>query len=251
MIHENTDGARIAVRRLAVYCAGAMASLAVSAAAVDAGAAVLVVGGPGDSNTGNAFPFGGWRNGWGPEYQQVYAASDFAGPIRITALQFYNYNYHFAGEASPPGTFKISLSTTASGVNGLDSVNLSNNYGADQKVVYDATLPSVALGVLELSFTRSFDYNPGLGNLLVSVYSTDTTPLSSASIYFDSLNFGNGAGLFSRAFHNDVPNNSIGWGLVTGFVTSPVPEPTTWTSLLIGFGLAGAGLRRRRSAVAV
>uniref|UniRef100_UPI00286B0922 PEPxxWA-CTERM sorting domain-containing protein n=1 Tax=Phenylobacterium sp. TaxID=1871053 RepID=UPI00286B0922 len=36
----------------------------------------------------------------------------------------------------------------------------------------------------------------------------------------------------------------------TGFVTasiSAVPEPVTWTMMILGFGLAGSALRRRRA----
>ena len=29
-----------------------------------------------------------------------------------------------------------------------------------------------------------------------------------------------------------------------------VPEPATWALMIMGFGLAGAGLRRRRTAIA-
>ena len=36
---------------------------------------------------------------------------------------------------------------------------------------------------------------------------------------------------------------------VAGFGTA-VPEPTTWALMIAGFGLAGAGLRRRRTVIA-
>jgi hypothetical protein len=31
------------------------------------------------------------------------------------------------------------------------------------------------------------------------------------------------------------------------YTPSGVPEPSTWLSMILGFGLVGAGLRRRRS----
>ena len=34
------------------------------------------------------------------------------------------------------------------------------------------------------------------------------------------------------------------------FDTTPVPEPTTWALMIMGFGTAGAMLRRRRTVVA-
>lgn len=39
-----------------------------------------------------------------------------------------------------------------------------------------------------------------------------------------------------------------GFGITQGFATGGVPEPTTWALMLGGLGLAGAALRRRRTA---
>ena len=56
-----------------------------------AAAAGVVVGAPGDPGTGNCYPFG---CGYTPsEYQQVYVAGDFSGPITISEISFYNHNY--------------------------------------------------------------------------------------------------------------------------------------------------------------
>ena len=43
---------------------------------------------------------------------------------------------------------------------------------------------------------------------------------------------------------HDTPDG--GWGTPVGYV----PEPSTWAMMILGFGAAGASLRRRRSAVA-
>jgi hypothetical protein len=44
----------------------------------------------------------------------------------------------------------------------------------------------------------------------------------------------------------------LGAGTAVSFVqqqfASAVPEPATWASMVLGLGLAGAGLRRRRRA---
>jgi hypothetical protein len=37
---------------------------------------------------------------------------------------------------------------------------------------------------------------------------------------------------------------------IGGFATAPIPEPATWTMMILGFGMAGAAVRRRRSMLA-
>ena len=42
---------------------------------------------------------------------------------------------------------------------------------------------------------------------------------------------------------------SIGGTLSPAQVVAAVPEPGTWAMLIVGFGIAGAGLRRRKTKV--
>jgi hypothetical protein len=56
------------------------------------------------------------------------------------------------------------------------------------------------------------------------------------------------AALHDRAYLN-IHSSFAPGGEIRGFLTA-VPEPTTWALMLAGFGLAGAGLRLRRRAVA-
>jgi PEP-CTERM motif len=53
----------------------------------------------------------------------------------------------------------------------------------------------------------------------------------------------------------DVPKGAsvtTAWGVFDNFVTAPVPEPSTWTMMLVGFaGLAFAGYRRSRRAASI
>jgi hypothetical protein len=55
---------------------------------------------------------------------------------------------------------------------------------------------------------------------------------------------GHANGLYS------VGGSSQGFGFAQGFATGGVPEPAAWALMIGGFGLAGAMLRRRRSALA-
>ncbi len=70
--------------------------LVVAAAAVMAMAtpskADVIVGQPADSGAGNCIPFG-CTIAWTSEYQQIYAASQFSGPITITNLEFFNTQF--------------------------------------------------------------------------------------------------------------------------------------------------------------
>lgn len=57
-----------------------------------------------------------------------------------------------------------------------------------------------------------------------------------------------GIGAISLAFFS--PDDAQGNRWAVDNVASAVPEPATWGMLMIGFGVAGAALRRRRTAVA-
>ena len=69
-----------------------------------------IIGNPPDANTGNCFPFG-YARFWPPQYQQVYASSDFPGPFTIHGLTFYN-TQRLAKNGFNRGTYTISLSST-------------------------------------------------------------------------------------------------------------------------------------------
>lgn len=73
----------------------------------------VIVGLPADSNAGNCFQFGcdySHSNGGSPEYQQVYTASQFTGPITITDLEFFNTQIDEGATSMNSGNWTISLS---------------------------------------------------------------------------------------------------------------------------------------------
>jgi hypothetical protein len=192
-----------------------------------------LVGAP--ATGGNCFPFS-CVLGASTRYQQVYAASNFAGPLTIMGIDFFTSH---AGNLNS-GTFNFFLSTTTAPVNGL-STDMATNVGADQQLFGSFVLaggPSPAT----LSFTGAgFSYNPALGNLLLDI---QITGITGGSAYMQSRN-GDAGGAFSRM--HDFGSGFEDWGLVTEFhgAQTVVPEPATM--LLLGSGLLGlATLRHRR-----
>lgn len=225
-----------------------LAGAAIAAAcAAGAQAGTYIVGA--GANSGNCFPFGCTRIGSGYAstlYQQVYASSDFGGPLSITGLTFYDSN--FPSSPLNSGTYTISLSTTSAQVDNLNTTNFAQNIGADNAVLFSGALPSLTPGgSFTLPFTGAFNYNPSNGNLLVNV---DISGPVDGNAYLNSY-AGDANGIFSRA-DNFGSAFYTGYGLETGFVTlaGGVPEPATWAMMLVGLGGLGVAMRSRRRRVA-
>ena len=73
---------------------------------------------------------------------------------------------------------------------------------------------------------NAFTYDPSKGNLLVDISVAYTG--GGGTIYFDAMN-GDANGLFSKA--DNYGSGFAGFGLVTGFSTTAVPEPGTLSLL--------------------
>jgi hypothetical protein len=186
---------------------------------------------------GNEYPFGSTI----PAYQQVYAATDFSGPIVISGITFFNTT-NPAGSIDP-ATYQIELSTTSAAVNGL-SATFASNYGSDNTTVFDGILSGSASPSFTIP-TTSFQYNPSMGNLLLTIFQTGSTQTS--TVFLDAYSTDSG-GLFSRTYSfsgTTGANGEDGWGLVTEF--DAVPEPSTYAMLIAGFGLLVIRFRGRRA----
>ncbi len=174
-------------------------------------------------------------------YQQVYGGSAFgSSPLTLTAVRF------FGDESFPSAivgaTYSLRLSTTSRAVGALDA-SFDSNLGADNTVVYAAavaTTPLSAGAAFQFTFVTPFVFDPGAGNLLLDVTSTDLAVQPGAR-FLDAT----GNPLTSRM----AESGGGAFGLRTQFVaTSTVPEPATW--MLLGTGLLAVGgcTRRRRRA---
>jgi hypothetical protein len=218
------------------------ALLVLSLSAFGPGAVAQTIGGPGDPNSGNEYPFGYPV----PEYQQVYASSNFATPLDITGITFFNTQYNSGSIDS--ANYQIELSTTSAAVNGLSNT-FANNLGADNTTVFDGTLSGSANPSFTIP-TSLFHYDPAAGNLLLTIIQTGSTGAS--TVFLDADN-GDAGGVFSRKYSlsstttADNAGFDSNWGLVTRFDSSAVPEPGAY-AVFGSLGLAGAAfLRRKRS----
>ena len=120
------------------------------------------------------------------------------------------------------GSFGVLSQTvaTVSGATYAYSFALRNNGGPDN--AFEASLGGTAFGP---SFTNS-------GPFGYTVFSgTVVAPTSNA--------------LLSFSFRQD-PNF---WNFDNASLISAVPEPATWGLMILGFGMVGASVRRRRSVV--
>jgi hypothetical protein len=89
------------------------------------------------------------------------------------------------------------------------------------------TFRALCGGVLRFILSTPFTYNPADGNLLMNVGSPEDEELD--FLQLDARN-GTAVGLFSRAVTPGFGDAAsfVGWGLVTGFSTASIPEPSTW-----------------------
>src|SRR5215831_9506820 len=114
----------------------------------------------------NAFPFGCGStcsgNVYLGEYQQIYAASAFSGPITITQVAFET----LAPGGSLSDTFSLSLGTTSA-----TPASPGSNYAANRRPDFTGvfsgtvTVPSLGSGTFDfiINLTTPFTYNPASG----------------------------------------------------------------------------------------
>lgn len=207
------------------------AAVACCAAAVVSPAQALVIG---TADTSNSYPFG--ASGGGYYYQQVYSAASFAAPTSINLITFYN---SLSPSTNTPltDTFTLYLSTTKGAVSTFDTTNMTYPDGTFTQV-FSGKLGALVNGRLDIVLSQAFNYDPTAGNLVLTVKDFD---------------LGSGGNLFLDADKNVGTTNmhinynyDFNQGLVTGFNdVAAVPEPATWAMMIVGFGLAGAAMRRK------
>jgi hypothetical protein len=99
------------------------------------------------------------------------------------------------------------------------------------------------------------DLGQGVAPLTAALAGAGTEDLAAAvgtpgaaGLVFPLLAPGGGPGGFGAAPGGENPVSPPGGGPVVVTPVSPVPEPSTWITMLLGFAAVGLGLRRRRAA---
>lgn len=220
-------------------------ALVVAAMLASAGSAKAVIIGSNDG--GNCYPFSCFASDdiGGTTYQQVYAASEFSGPLLISSISVF---LNSAGEMDD-ANYTITLSTTSAAVGGLDPT-WANNIGGDATVFGTYTVSGSMPAVLTFTGTP-FAYDPGMGNLLMQV---DVNFLTTAHSYESFFQADYTGAVTSRlwAYGGSSVGDTGTGALVTEFNgDAVVPEPASMAIWGLGaLGCALAAYRRRKLRVA-
>ncbi len=210
----------------------------------------------GNANEGNCYPFSCAATDGVTQYQQQYNGSAFSGPLTFNTLQFgtnYTYGPHSGipyGPTLDSASYNVSFYLSNAGYAGL-SGDLASNLGTFLGKLGTFTLGGSLSSVLSLS-GNTITYDPSQGHLLMNVDIFDVTHTQSEyGAYQNFFNADSDSAVVNRAWAGtygySYATGSVGDALQTTFALVPAaPEPATWVMMVLGFGLAGAALRRRR-----
>ena len=177
-------------------------------------------------------------------YQQAYDSSLFSGKVNISAVEFHVAirNTWEAGNQ-----YRMTIGIASNGVNALTTA-LDSNF-LSSEVFETKSFSGTAATNSWLGFFGDFDYDPTLGDLLISIDRIAGSATYELGLWAAT---GDSGGEFSRAY-----NDPGGYGLyansnygnktrfeLNSLSVSEIPEPGSLA--LLGVGLAGLAVIRRR-----
>ena len=188
----------------------------------------------GVANSGNCLPWSCSGLLGLTDYQQVYAATAFSGPMWIGSVRFFdtqNPGAVFSGQS-----FTVSFTTTASVTpSNITNANMAAN-AANSALFFSGILTGPATALI---YGAAYYYDPSQGNLLLDVQTTGTQG------DYSYLDLDQGGTSMGRAF-NGYEGFEHNFGLVTQFDGAQTVTPEPATIALLGTGLLGIGVIRRR-----
>lgn len=180
------------------------------------------------------------------DFQTLFTPANFREPMRINAIAF-RLNAGSGGFSFDTVIPNVTVNlSTYSGNLGSFSRFYASNRGPDDMEVFTGSvawhsqdLPGGVPNPFELAitFSRSFDYSPALGSLLMRI--SVPTAGSNDSFASDAHNHNN-AGIGWTAMEGDLP---LLMNHVILFDYSVIPEAGAWQMLLLGIGVIA--FRRR------
>lgn len=188
---------------------------------------------------------------------ELTATSDFFSTLTATNAISYSANgqqaIFNAGSGSGIAVFSISDLNAA--------LKNSSQLIFNLPTTYDAVIVNVAGTNVSLPSGINFNGPNGLGQKVIwNFYEATSINFGSKSWYGWVLapgadlkigNFIEGSVVARSLTQNgEIHLNGLGAGLIVQAPQAAVPEPATWTMLILGFGAIGAALRRRRALAA-
>jgi hypothetical protein len=223
------------------YLVALSGAVLLGAGASDAQAQVTV----GSVDSGNCYPYSCGPTDSVTRYQQGFRSGVFSGPLTFNQLIYTVWSGFNPGTDFDTGTYSVDFYYSANPFNSL-STSLTSNLGASIGSFGNFSLGGPAGSSLVLDGS-TLTYDPTFGDLLVDVNVTGGTSVNGAyNVFFNADYTGSDT---TRAWSSTVFGDTSTTGaLVTTFnlTASGVPEPASWALMLLGFGIAGAAMRRQR-----
>lgn len=184
-----------------------------------------------------------WGGGNDDSWLSYSPASSFdtsAGALfKLGTLTFHN--------GVIPGTFSQHNSTTLTqGVhfNNVPELDISKAFTLNINNTFNNSSPSASADTASIAgYNYTFHVNEG-GTASVALLGALNTNLALGPVSTqrsmslpDGANTDNAYALSFAGFRNVIGD---------GFITSAVPEPSTWAMMIVGFGMTGGAMRRRR-----